>query len=1092
MASQSHASGSSSQPHAADAATSSSPTKSRRARHARTPASLTSSAGAAPSISSIYGSGSQTHSSISASEAVFTSMGLNPFRTDPDELFNTLSVKQVETYANAVRQAAERKQSDLRTLVGERYQDLLGTANTIIGMANSSSQLCKRLDQLHDGLVATGKRASQQSERRVSRRLSSFAIPSVAEQQSRARHANDTDHELDEAEHMYRLGASLKTIMDAPEYVWRTIEKGKTLHAAWAFMVARTVWWDLMERSPSNDKRSNPAEGNAERAERGPQIDVKAAFPFIEKQWQGLVPMRKQIVQRAIQLIADCDLGFSATADQLAAIVLLDGTRLEQTFALVLSQRKSTLKRHVRRRYPSAALGQRRGFSDERRPSNVAFDRASTVQGASGIIDGSSRILDRQEKAEEKQLEAVLHNVVRGVSNTLTHLVRAYFLPQQASEGSLLLFDEDLTNKMGPPVQPYLYELLHRLTQPPVMAGDDASTSPGLARRASILQSPQVGRSGHQGHSPSSTSPTARRSAARRRSSYGFSLPLPSTSSSATRAAPGNSDDQHAETHRRQSQAAAPPQARVSTYEILHSLPSSHLLLRYLPLSVLSFVPYVELHPLDEGALDRLASELRTWSLQLREELFAPAQDAEGRPGDSIPSLLLGLSRIASVAKLRAGTMATLSRSTRTAERKMNEVQRTTTEHGRAQGAVQLFKDEMTSLRDELDRAFLGRLEAIHASSLAACKADALQEVDGIVADLDGRETGRGSLALLFAEEGDGSDGNYSRLEGRRTTSQGRKSQAIKTPGPTHEQLAVLDGQLRGRSADLDGVVGSLSLQLTVISSDTDAFLSQRDFDPATRDGIRSKLRQSLSETLLGLLSQLQGRISTPSAAHTPAIGGGIEIEPRRALMAKLASLMLRDGALAQLVATGKDCHTQGPEQSLTAAAKGLVEVSLRDWADVVRSLCLSRLSSTDVDSEADAGGPSRHLIDALSLLAEATLRAGVGIDPASIDEMVRSVLDALRLHVASASRGEESVDVAMLDLLLRGTTVDDESVRNKVDEAVARRWLVLAPISVGGTLAVKDRKRNVQGPGPAATVEDVTPLVGKTQLPRFEALSLG
>lgn len=37
----------------------------------------------------------------------------------------------------------------------------------------------------------------------------------------------------------------LKLILDAPEHIWRCVEKGNTLKAAWIWIVARSVWWDI-------------------------------------------------------------------------------------------------------------------------------------------------------------------------------------------------------------------------------------------------------------------------------------------------------------------------------------------------------------------------------------------------------------------------------------------------------------------------------------------------------------------------------------------------------------------------------------------------------------------------------------------------------------------------------------------------------------------------------------------------------------------------------------------------------------------------------------------------------------------------------
>uniref|UniRef100_V5EAQ6 Uncharacterized protein n=1 Tax=Kalmanozyma brasiliensis (strain GHG001) TaxID=1365824 RepID=V5EAQ6_KALBG len=89
--------------------------------------------------------------------------------------------------------------------------------------------------------------------------------------------------------------------MDAPEYVWKSIEKGKTLQAAWAFLLTRATWLDLIESRSQSALAKDGEAGISSVAQAVSllKVNVKKAFPFIEKQWQTMLPMRKQIVARA-------------------------------------------------------------------------------------------------------------------------------------------------------------------------------------------------------------------------------------------------------------------------------------------------------------------------------------------------------------------------------------------------------------------------------------------------------------------------------------------------------------------------------------------------------------------------------------------------------------------------------------------------------------------------------------------------------------------------------------------------------------------------------------------------------------------------
>lgn len=76
----------------------------------------------------------------------------NPMRSSPeatsvgvDSLFARFGVKEVRTIAQRGKLKAESKREELRTMVGERYRDLLGAADSIVRMRKSSSVLLERL-----------------------------------------------------------------------------------------------------------------------------------------------------------------------------------------------------------------------------------------------------------------------------------------------------------------------------------------------------------------------------------------------------------------------------------------------------------------------------------------------------------------------------------------------------------------------------------------------------------------------------------------------------------------------------------------------------------------------------------------------------------------------------------------------------------------------------------------------------------------------------------------------------------------------------------------------------------------------------------
>lgn len=67
-----------------------------------------------------------------------------------DSLFMRFGVKDVKAIANRGRVKAEGKREELRTMVGERYRDLISAADSIVRMRKSSSALTSKLSTARD------------------------------------------------------------------------------------------------------------------------------------------------------------------------------------------------------------------------------------------------------------------------------------------------------------------------------------------------------------------------------------------------------------------------------------------------------------------------------------------------------------------------------------------------------------------------------------------------------------------------------------------------------------------------------------------------------------------------------------------------------------------------------------------------------------------------------------------------------------------------------------------------------------------------------------------------------------------------------
>ena len=874
-------------PSASSAASLSSLSSPVHRRHARTPASLNSSA---------LASSSSSHNLTHNSRDTFAALGINPSNADPDDLFSSLSIKQLEAFQHAVVQAAERKQSELRALVGERYQDLLGTANTIIGMANSSSQLCEKLSELHEGTQAFDQNAAPQ-QAKVSRRYSMLST-----------HAHTSDGlspkapQIDEQERIYSLGVSLKLIMDAPEHVWRSIEKGKTLHAAWTFMLARTVWWDFLVNDSASERETTQS------------IDVRANFPFIEKQWQGLVPMRKQIVQRSVDLLSDTQLGYSAVSDQLCTLVLLDKTSIDKAFSLLLSQRQASLREMLYSQHaPESSTG-----PNKRRRSSVAFNQ--TARQFNGLEPGR-KSENNSQQATNRAFTAI-QQLVRGYSSTILHALRCFYLPGECIRASP---DASALSE-----QPALVATLQTLMQPPALQNpDEPLSSPRLNRRSSLLLSPRLDKV-----RPPSYQTSAGSSTARRRSSYGLgSLSLPAS------ATPDSASGIEL------SQA----KPKMTTIEVVRSLPSSPLLLRFLPPSALSFTPFVDIETMDRDRLAQVEKELKAWSAKIVEQLASTDSDELG-----IVSVFDAIDNLGVLAHLRTSIMATCAKCLQTGERKLARYR--SDSQGRKETATSLFSAEMKMLQSRLDAILLQRLRGIQDAAIKRFSEQVVTKVTTLLATHSDRQTvfedkvhriSGSPLQDLFYDEWDKSDSTDVHV--------------------TRQHLGHLDILLAGRSPATQKILEPFESSLSLLVEETHSFLAIPGLEANAKESILTGFRGSLHVRMLDLLCLLESKgAKDDQSGHGNKTGLG-RLE---ASVGQTVSLLASSPIVARVFDSDKRLD------ELRLKAKMIVQSCLAPWHGHF-------LGSLQASASQEASLPVA--MSALLSASDAVFKIGLAIDTNSI-----------------------------------------------------------------------------------------------------------
>ncbi|KAK3097887.1 hypothetical protein FSP39_014178 [Pinctada imbricata] len=225
---------------------------------------------------------------------------------DTNILFEKFTVDEVRAIEKKTRADIERKKEDLRTMVGERYRDLIEAADTITEMKNSAhnvmqsinrmESLCKELKQRHmvKGSLLYKREKPDNSSRK---------------------------HELK----FYGIASQIKLLLDMPEKIWSALDTSDYLTAARHYLLSRHVHTSLQL-----DSQQSP--------------DLLSMFPVLTRQWAAISHFRSTILQGCRSLLRDAQADDQQIADCLCTIILLEDSTPRQVFNEFLLARTSAVQ----------------------------------------------------------------------------------------------------------------------------------------------------------------------------------------------------------------------------------------------------------------------------------------------------------------------------------------------------------------------------------------------------------------------------------------------------------------------------------------------------------------------------------------------------------------------------------------------------------------------------------------------------------------------------------------------------------------------------------------------------------------------------
>ncbi len=237
---------------------------------------------------------------------------------DPERLFETRNVDEIAAFSRSLEQDIDRKKEELRTMVGERYRDLMEAAETITRMREGAKNVIRSVE-----LVGA------KSMEIHSKALVGFEAVTSGEAKSSCGPDEDANRPY------LTVASEIKLLMMAPEKIWTAVDQGDFLTASGLFLFARHIHTDLTLDSapPGVDAASTPSR------------IVASCFPVVSRQWASIEHFHKAITTGCERALSE---NAQKSTDSLAALVLLEGLSSKDIFKKFLDLREAAILQTLR------------------------------------------------------------------------------------------------------------------------------------------------------------------------------------------------------------------------------------------------------------------------------------------------------------------------------------------------------------------------------------------------------------------------------------------------------------------------------------------------------------------------------------------------------------------------------------------------------------------------------------------------------------------------------------------------------------------------------------------------------------------------
>ncbi|KAL6575049.1 hypothetical protein OROMI_012334 [Orobanche minor] len=226
-----------------------------------------------------------------------------PWNQDAESLFRMKPISEIRAVEATTRKQIQAKSEELRQLVGNRYRDLIDSADSIVIMKSSCESISANITAIHHAILHS---------------LSSPDVP-------RSPHVPSNPV----GTRIYGIACRVKYLVDTPENIWGCLDESMFLESSARYIRAKHVHFNLLNCKDDKNVLSN--------------------FPLLQHQWQIVEGFKVQISQRSRERLLDqnSNHGIVAYADALAAIAITDELEPKQVLNLFIDSRKSIISQRL-------------------------------------------------------------------------------------------------------------------------------------------------------------------------------------------------------------------------------------------------------------------------------------------------------------------------------------------------------------------------------------------------------------------------------------------------------------------------------------------------------------------------------------------------------------------------------------------------------------------------------------------------------------------------------------------------------------------------------------------------------------------------